>query len=589
MIGGGQLGRMLAQSASLLTIPITILDVGHSPAKHVIHPAPSNINPLTSSNILDANTTPTESHGEGHIDGSFSDPEKILELARRVDVLTVEIEHVNVAALESAERETGVLVQPRPSTIRTIQDKYLQKVHLVKHGVPVAESEAVASNAAAIEEQCKKWGMPLMLKSRTGAYDGRGNFVVSDISQAGQALQALKDRPSYAERWAAFKKEIAVMVVRSLTGEVVSYPAVETVHKESVCHLVFAPLRSDDPAVEERARKVAEDAVRTFEGAGVFGVEMFLMPDGSILVNEIAPRPHNSGHYTIEACNTSQYTNHLLAILGLPLGSTGMKVPSAAMLNILGFSSSFSPISQLVSTALTVPGATVHLYGKAESRKGRKMGHITVVGSSDAEVRSRLRPLLAALLPDPKNTQYAPPPQTPGFSSPHPLVGIIMGSDSDLPTMLPAAHVLDSFGVPYELTIVSAHRTAERMTQYARGAASRGLRVVIAGAGGAAHLPGMVAAMTALPVVGVPVRGSALDGVDSMWSIVQMPRGVPVATVAINNSTNAALLAIRIIGASMPSLLQQMEKYMRDMEQEVMGKVSRLGEEGWEKYQAKKH
>ncbi|KZO97132.1 Phosphoribosylaminoimidazole carboxylase [Calocera viscosa TUFC12733] len=566
VLGGGQLGRMLAQSASLLTIPISILDVGHSPAKHVVHPSTS-----------------------AHIDGRFSDPEKILELARQVDVLTVEIEHVDVAALERAQKETGVSVHPAPSTIRTIQDKFLQKQHLISHGIPVAESVAVDSNEEALRAQCTRFGLPLMLKSRTLAYDGRGNFVLRSAEQASEALQALKDRPLYAERWAPFTKEIAVMVVRSRSGQVLSYPAVETVHKENVCHLVFAPLRSADPAIAERARKVAEDAVRTFEGAGVFGVEMFLMPDGSILVNEIAPRPHNSGHYTIESCHTSQYTNHLLAILGLPLGSPALKVPSAAMLNILGVSASFTPIAELVNVALTVQGATVHLYGKAESRKGRKMGHITIVGSSDAEVRSRLRPLLAALPPDPQNSTYVPPEQTPGFSSPHPLVGIIMGSDSDLPTMLPAARVLDQFGVPYELTIVSAHRTTERMTLYAKGAASRGLRAVIAGAGGAAHLPGMVAAMTPLPVIGVPVRGSALDGVDSMWSIVQMPRGVPVATVAINNSTNAALLAIRIIGAGMPSLLQKMEKYMQDMEAEVMGKAAKLEEVGWEKYEVKKH
>ncbi|KZT51300.1 phosphoribosylaminoimidazole carboxylase [Calocera cornea HHB12733] len=583
--GGGQLGRMLAQSAALLTIPISILDVGHSPAKQVVHPAPS---PSASSSQAQPQAAAATT-AQGHIDGPFTSPAHILALARQCDVLTVEIEHVDVSALEAAQRETGVAVHPAPSTIRIIQDKYAQKLHLIAHGVPVAESAAVERTVQAVEGVCAAFGTPLMLKSRTLAYDGRGNFVLRSAGQAQEALTALGDRPLYAERWAAFTQEIAVMVVRSLSGEVVSYPAVQTVHKDSVCHLVFAPLRSADPKVGERARRVAEDAVRTFEGAGVFGVEMFLMPDGEILVNEIAPRPHNSGHYTIEACNTSQYTNHLLAILGLPLGSPALKVPSAAMLNILGLSSSFSEIRQLVDAALGVEGATVHLYGKAESRKGRKMGHITVVGQSDAEVRARLRPLLAALPPDRQNDAYAPPAQQPGFSSPHPLVGIIMGSDSDLPTMLPAARILDHFALPYELTIVSAHRTAERMAAYARGAASRGLRVVIAGAGGAAHLPGMVAAMTPLPVVGVPVRGSALDGVDSMWSIVQMPRGVPVATVAINNSTNAALLAIRIIGAGMPSLLQKMEKYMRDMEVEVMGKVAKLEEVGWEKYEVKKH
>lgn len=299
---------------------------------------------------------------------------------------------------------------------------------------------------------------------------------------------------------------------------------------------------------------------------------------GGILINEIAPRPHNSGHYTIEACETSQYENHLRAVLGLPLGSTNMKVPSVAMLNLLGpkgtkaiearrhtdarpLSASSSilkkdppSIDSLAHRALSIPGATVHLYGKAETRPGRKMGHVTVVGLSDAEVRSRLRPLLLALGVDSHKSideKLAPLSQhvdddgkerPKGFSSKHPLVGVVMGSDSDLPVMRDAARILDGFRVEYELSIVSAHRTPDRLVEYAKSAvsislvgalgrlaihvqASRGLKVIIAGAGGAAHLPGMIASMTSLPVIGVPVKGSTLDGVDSLYSIVQMPVG----------------------------------------------------------------
>ena len=247
---------------------------------------------------------------------------------------------------------------------------------------------------------------------------------------------------------------------------------------------------------------------------------------GTVYLNEIAPRPHNSGHYTIEACETSQYENHLRAILSLPLGSTALKVPSTCMLNILGASSNISEITSFSEFALTIPGARVHLYGKAECRKGRKMGHITVVADSDAELSNRLRPLLARLPGghDPKELDlYAPLYPERGFSHKQPIVGVIMGSDSDLPVMLPAADILNHFKIPYELTIVSAHRTPDRLVEYARSASARGLRAIIAGAGGAAHLPGMVAAMTALPVIGVPVKGSSLDGVDSLHSIVQMP------------------------------------------------------------------
>ena len=197
------------------------------------------------------------------------------------------------------------------------------------------------------------------------------------------------------------------------------------------------------------------------------------------------------------------------------------------MLNLLGSSNDVSELLEFADFALGVPSASVHLYGKAECRKGRKMGHITLTANSDAEIRARLRQLLWHLPGGDANDIDLYAPETPepglGFSHKQPLVGVIMGSDSDLPVMLPAAHILDRFRVPYELTIVSAHRTPDRLVEYARSAAARGLQVIVAGAGGAAHLPGMVAAMTALPVIGVPVKGSSLDGVDSLHSIVQMP------------------------------------------------------------------
>ncbi|KAH7930357.1 Phosphoribosylaminoimidazole carboxylase [Leucogyrophana mollusca] len=571
VLGGGQLGRMLAASAALLNVNVVVLDVGdNGPAKQIIAP---------------------RSPALSHIDGSFTDPDKIKELASKVDVLTVEIEHVGVAVLEEIQSNSSIAVHPSPSTVKIIQDKFIQKQHLKSHQCPVSDFIPVDSTPDSVRMTAGQLGLPFMLKSRTLAYDGRGNFVIRHISQVEESIAVLGDRPLYAEKWVPFIKEIAVMVVRTVTGEVQSYPAVETIHKDNICHLVYAPLRSRDPAVTSRAQSIAEDAVKTFRGAGVFGVEMFLMEDGSLYINEIAPRPHNSGHYTIEACETSQYENHLRAILGLPLGSTTLKVPSAAMLNIIGVSSNMAEISKFANDALSIPGCTVHLYGKAECRKGRKMGHITVVADSDAAVRARLRPLLEAL-PSGSTAEelelYAPPEPQTGFSHKHPLVGIVMGSDSDLPVMLPAARILDHFRIPYELTIVSAHRTPDRLVEYSRSAISRGLRTIIAGAGGAAHLPGMVAAMTALPVIGVPVKGSILDGVDSLHSIVQMPRGIPVATVAINNGMNAGLLAVRTLGTGMPHLLTAMETYMKTMEGDVLVKVAKLEEVGWESYEVRR-
>ena len=515
---------MLAASASLLNIRVIFLDKGeNSPAKQIVVPSESNL---------------------AHLDGSFADPEMIRELAGKVNVLTVEIEHVDAATLEqvlSENKGRELVVHPSPSTIKTIQDKFLQKEHLTSHSLPVAESMAVEPTLESIQTAAQILGLPLMLKSRTLAYDGRGNFVLHDLGDAQNAIDFLGNRLLYAEKWINFFKEIAVMVVRTESGHVESYPVVETIHKNNICHLVFAPLRTRDPSIIKKAKDIAESVVKSFTGAGIFGVEMFLLENGKadlkmisfyfthnmvgdIVINEVAPRPHNSGHYTIEACETSQYENHLRAILSLPLGSTALKVPSAAMFNLIGHSSRMAEITEQAVAALEVPGASVHLYGKSECRKGRKMGHITVVAESDAQLRTRVRLLLENVHSGAANdiNLYAPI-RVQGFSDPNPLVGVIMGSDSDLPVMLPAAHILDQFEIPYELTIVSAHRTPDRLVEYARSASTRGLRTIIAGAGGAAHLPGMVAAMTALPVIGVPVKGSSLDGVDSLYSIVQMP------------------------------------------------------------------
>ncbi|PWZ01047.1 putative phosphoribosyl-5-aminoimidazole carboxylase [Testicularia cyperi] len=612
VLGAGQLGRMFVEAAARLNVQVRLLDVGDTaPAKQISYAPGPNGSSL-------------------HIDGSFADPQKIRQLASEVDVLTIEIEHVDAQQLQKVLDDKLVdAVHPLPSTIALIQDKYLQKVHLQAKGLPLADympvgpedmsasTDAANNRAAQIEgvsHAGAAFGFPLMLKSRTQAYDGKGNFVVKTPEQAAEAVDALGGgkRGLYAEKWAPFEREVAVMVVRSASGEVRAYPAVETVHKNSICHTVFAPLRTADPGVEARARQIAEQAVATFGGAGVFGVEMFLMSNGELLINEIAPRPHNSGHYTIEAADTSQYENHVRAILGLPLGSTKLKVPSAAMINILGLADSDKDSEAVAKTlapavaSLDVPGATCHLYGKAGCRKGRKMGHITIVGQSDAQVRERLHRVEVALdqatelaenggrlpkdltlvgvvnQPASSPLQVASERSAADFAHPQPLVGIIMGSDSDLPVMMPAAHILKQFNVPFELTIVSAHRTPDRMRTYARSAPARGLRAIIAGAGGAAHLPGMVAAQTALPVIGVPVKGSTLDGVDSLHSIVQMPRGIPVASVAINNSTNAALLAIRILAAADPDYLVKMQNYMDDMEQEVNGKIDRLAQQAWD-------
>lgn len=549
ILGGGQLGRMMVEAAHRLNVKTVILDAENAPAK-MINPSPN------------------------HVNGSFSDEAAISELAKASDVITAEIEHVDASALEKIEKDGRVSVQPSPATIRLIQDKYLQKQHLISHGIATAEAESVARNVEALKEFGQKFGYPYMLKARTNAYDGRGNFVVKSSQVIDEALTQLSSVPLYAEKWAPFVKELAVMVVRHVDGSVHSYPTVETIHKNNVCHLVYAPAQISDSA-QRKAKNIAESAVKTFSGAGIFGVEMFLLPNGEVLVNEIAPRPHNSGHYTQDACVTSQFEAHLRAILGLPLpsGFSNLSTPStnAIMLNILGGESLEADL-ELCNRALQTAGANVHLYGKSW-RKGRKIGHINIVAGTMKEADAKLQRILG----HEAETSFKDDEQ-------RPLVGIIMGSDSDLPVMSVGADILQKFGVPFEVKIVSAHRTPEKMYKYASEASSRGLKTIIAGAGGAAHLPGMVAAMTTLPVIGVPVKGSVLDGVDSLHSIVQMPRGVPVATVAINNATNAALLAIRLLGSFMPEYHRKLEDYQNSMQNEVLDKDEKLEQIGYKHY-----
>ncbi|KAJ6349276.1 hypothetical protein OIU77_006794 [Salix suchowensis] len=547
VLGGGQLGRMLCQAASEMAIKVMVLDpLANCPASAIAY---------------------------DHMVGSFDDSATVQEFAKRCGVLTVEIEHVDAATMEKLEQQ-GVDCQPKASTIRIIQDKYLQKVHFSGHGIPLPDFVQIDDLEGA-KRAGDLFGYPLMLKSKRLAYDGRGNAVAKSEEELSSAVNALGgfDRGLYVEKWTPFVKELAVIVARGRDNSISCYPVVETIHKENICHIVKAPA-----AIPWKIRKLATDvahkAVSSLEGAGVFAVELFLTKDGQILLNEVAPRPHNSGHHTIEACYTSQFEQHLRAVLGLPLGDPSMKTPAAIMYNLLGEDEGepgFHLAHQLIGRALNIQGASVHWYDKPEMRKQRKMGHITFTGPSMGIVEARLKSMLKE---EGSESRTAVTPR----------VGIIMGSDSDLPIMKDAAKILTMFGVPHEVRIVSAHRTPEMMFSYALSAQDQGIQIIIAGAGGAAHLPGMVASLTPLPVIGVPVRASALDGMDSLLSIVQMPRGVPVATVAINNATNAGLLAVRMLGVGDADLLARMSQYQEDTRDDVMKKAEKLQIDGWETY-----
>lgn len=553
VLGGGQLGRMLVEAANLLEIKVNVCDVGRSSAKQI-------------------------SNQDDHIDGSFKDSDAVQKLAAKSDVVTIEIEHVNTEILEQIAGKTDV--QPHWKTIRTIQDKYLQKELLKSHDVAIAQSLPLST--ATPEDlgiASEALGLPLMLKSRREAYDGRGNFPVKTMDDFKPALEALGgNKDLYAEKWANFKMELAVMVVKT-KDDVLSFPTVETIHENSICKLTYAPARGVSDAINKKAQELARKAVACFEGKGVFGVEMFLLEDDTLLINEIAPRPHNSGHYTIEACPVSQYEAHLRAILDLPLFAEDLQLREPSiMLNILGGDAPDSH-RKFAAEALKHRRTKIHLYGKGQARKGRKMGHITVCAPSMAEAESIIQPMIDYVdqgKPKSANAGSKPTQQ--------PLVAVVMGSDSDLPVLRPGLDILTKFNIPHTVRITSAHRTPSWMAEYASAAASAGIKCLIAAAGGAAHLPGMAAAHTSLPVIGVPVKPTIGDGMDSLLSIANMPKGVPVATVSVNNSINAALLAVRMLGMSDARVRGQYEQYMAESEQEVRRKDAKLVELGADQY-----
>lgn len=550
ILGGGQLGRMMAQAAHRLGVRLTILDPKgeQSPAGQLCHES---------------------------ITGSFTDATAIRQLAAQVDLLTVEIEHVNAQVLMELEKE-GKTIHPSPETIRLIQDKYRQKEFLNQLEIPVADSRLVET-LEQVEDVAKEFGYPFMLKSRTFAYDGNGNAAVHSSDQIQSAWKKLKGQNGmlYAEKWVPYTKELAVMIVRGKNNQVQAYPLTETVQQNNICHTVLAPAQVTSK-IQLEAIEMSRKAVQHLKGCGIFGVELFLTADGQVLLNEIAPRPHNSGHYTIEACETDQFEQHLRAVTGMPLGSCELKVGAAMMVNVLGDPTEQEQTTYLpLQRALSIPGAGIHRYGKDGVRAGRKLAHITVTAPTLPQLFDRVCHI---------DETYVERYRSKKIASNGAQVGIIMGSDSDLPCMKAAAQVLEQFDIPYELTIVSAHRTPVRMYEYATSASARGLRVIIAGAGGAAHLPGMVAALSPLPVIGVPVKTSTLNGQDSLLSIVQMPRGVPVATVAIGNAMNAGLLAIRILGLSDEKYERLMSEFMSDQEQNVKTKIDAMEEDGWSKY-----
>jgi 5-(carboxyamino)imidazole ribonucleotide synthase len=316
-------------------------------------------------------------------------------LAEGALAVTLENEFVDVAALEWLEAR-GVAVYPGSRTLALIQDKYEQKHVMRAAGAPTTDFAPVTS-AEDVARAAEDWGWPLMLKGRRNSYDGYGNATLrgpEDIAPAFEQL-GFPERTLFVERWAPFIRELAVIVARGRDGAVVVYPTVETVQRNHICHVVRAPAPGS-AATARRAAEIARAAVAAIHGVGVFGIELFELEDGAILYNEIAPRPHNTGHYTIEGCETSQFENLVRAALGLPLGSAGMLAPAAVMVNALGVRNAPAE-ARGMAQALAIPGAHVHVYGKLASRVGRKMGHVTALGVNVAEAEAIARAAVDAL------------------------------------------------------------------------------------------------------------------------------------------------------------------------------------------------
>ncbi len=357
VVGGGQLARMLAYDAKKMGFTFTVLDpTPNSPASQVC---------------------------DEQIVAPLDDELAMRKLAEKSDYLTVEWELANDKLLQRFS-EQGVLVNPSAKTLGIIKDKLKQKHFLRDHGLPVGDFFEV-TKIDDIKKLGSKIGYPMLLKARHDAYDGRGNVVIENEQAVAEALHKLDGKQLYVEKFVYFVKELSVMVARSLNGEIKCFPVVENIHKNNILHMTMAPAQIDD-ALMHQATDVATRTMQHLLGAGVFGIELFLTNDNMIYINEIAPRVHNSGHYTIEACYTSQFEQHIRAVTGLPLGRTDMIVPSAVMINILGGRTGEVSVHGL-EQALGVAGVTVHIYGKAEVRPDRKMGHITAIGKDMEAVK----------------------------------------------------------------------------------------------------------------------------------------------------------------------------------------------------------
>jgi 5-(carboxyamino)imidazole ribonucleotide synthase len=358
ILGGGQLGKMLLTETRKFDIQTFVLD-------------PSDVAParLACNNFFQ---------------GDLLDFDTVYQFGKLVDLLTIEIENVNLEALEKLEKE-GLKVYPSPKTLRLIQSKAVQKEFYIKNDIPVAKGKAFKNLKALLVEFMEgKLRMPFVWKSARFGYDGNGVKIIRHATD----IETLPDVECIMEELVPFKNELAVIVVRNVKGEVKTYPVVEMeFHPEAnQVEYVICPARINH-TIAKKAQEIALKVSKAYNHVGILAVELFQTEDDEILVNEVAPRPHNSGHYSIEASYTSQFENHLRAILNLPLGKTDSKV-AGIMVNLVGEEGFTGDVKyKNIEKIMAIDGVTPHIYGKRETRPFRKMGHVTIVNENMAEAR----------------------------------------------------------------------------------------------------------------------------------------------------------------------------------------------------------
>jgi 5-(carboxyamino)imidazole ribonucleotide synthase len=357
IIGGGQLGMMITEAARNLSDEISEITV-----------------------LDPTENCPAAQAGAKQIVGGFKDKNAIIKLAEQSDIITYEIESGNTDVLSKINAE----IEPSPSTLGIIQDKLSQKKFLSENELPVSQFYEITS-LDDLREKIRELGLPVLLKVRRDAYDGRGNFKITSENEIEKAYQHFDGKSLMIEKFVDFKMEVSVIAARNTKGKIATYPLVENIHEDNILKMTIAPARVSENVINN-AGEIAKKTMEVLKGAGVFGIEMFVDQNDKILINEIAPRVHNSGHHTLQSCKTSQFEQHLRAILGLDLGSTDL-VHKTVMYNILGpggFEGKYKPVK------LENDGVYLKMYGKDISKPQRKLGHFNVVDMNDSKNTSEL-------------------------------------------------------------------------------------------------------------------------------------------------------------------------------------------------------